>query len=113
MAKHYPNVWVDLCWAWSINPRAGEEFVRRFLHAVPINKLFGFGGDTMWPTSALAYAYQARQGLTRALEAEVREGELSEREAIEVAERLMRGNAYACCNIEGARKALKAVAGGQ
>ena len=106
MAKHYPNVWVDLCWAWSIDPYASGQFVRRFLHAVPINKLFAFGGDTFWPTSSLAYAYQARKGLTRALAAEVADGELTEREAIEVAERLMRGNAYACFDVEGTRAAL-------
>src|SRR5262249_52483256 len=45
LAKHYPNVWVALCWAWSIAPYGGADFVRRFLHAVPANKLFAFGGD--------------------------------------------------------------------
>ncbi|MBW3625860.1 MAG: amidohydrolase, partial [Armatimonadetes bacterium] len=106
MAKHYPNVWVDLCWAWSINPRSAAEFVRRFLHAVPVNKLFGFGGDTPWPTSALAYAHQARQGLTRALQGEVEDGFLTEREAMGVATRLMHENAYACFDMEGTRAAL-------
>jgi hypothetical protein len=79
LAKHYPNAWVDLCWAWSINPRHSAEFIRRYLHAAPLNKLFAFGGDTAWPTSALAYALQARRWLTRALEAEVRDGDLTER----------------------------------
>ena len=46
IAKHFPNVWVDLCWAWSINPYSATDFVRRFLHAVPVNKLFAYGGDT-------------------------------------------------------------------
>ena len=63
IAKHYPNVWVDLCWAWSIDPYSSTDFVRRFLHAVPSNKLFGFGGDTFWPTAAVAYSIQARRGL--------------------------------------------------
>src|SRR5205823_8613124 len=76
LVKHYPNAWADLCWAWSINPRAGVEFVRRFIHAAPANKLFAFGGDTRWPTSACAYALQARRWLTRALEAEVADGDL-------------------------------------
>ena len=48
------NVWVDLCWAWSIDLQSAD-FVRRFLHAVPSSKPFGFGGDTFWPTSAVAY----------------------------------------------------------
>lgn len=96
LVKHYPNAWADLCWAWSIDPHTGTDFVRRFLHAAPINKLFAFGGDTRWPTSALAYAIQARKWLTKALEAEVGEGELTEREAMDVATRVMRANQLGC-----------------
>ena len=68
LAKHYRNIWVDLCWAWSIDPYSSRDFLRRFLHAVPSNKLFAFGGDTHWPTSAMAYAIQARNEIRRALE---------------------------------------------
>jgi uncharacterized protein len=107
IAKHYPNVWADLCWAWSIDPYSSTDFVRRFLHAVPSNKLFGFGGDTFWPTSAVAYAVQARRGLQRALEAEIADGELTEQEAIAIARRLMRENQYACIDIEGTRAAIR------
>ncbi len=108
IAKHYPNVWVDLCWAWSIDPYSSADFVRRFLHAVPSNKLFGFGGDTFWPTSAAAYSIQARRGLQRALEAEVADGDLTESDAITIARRLMRENQYACFDIEGNRAAIRA-----
>jgi uncharacterized protein len=108
IAKHYPNVWVDLCWAWSIDPYSSTDFVRRFLHAVPSNKLFAFGGDTFWPTSAVAYSIQARRGLQRALEAEIAEGHLNEREAIAVARRLMRDNQYACFDLDGTRAAVRA-----
>jgi predicted TIM-barrel fold metal-dependent hydrolase len=107
LVKHYPNAWADLCWAWSINPRASSEFVRTFLHAAPANKLFAFGGDTRWPTSALAYAFQARRWLTRALEAEVADGSLSETEAMGLATRLMRDNQRACFDLEGTRTAIK------
>jgi uncharacterized protein len=107
LAKHYPNVWVDLCWAWSIDPYSAGDFVRRFLHAVPVNKLFAFGGDTSWPTSSAAYAFQARRWLTRALEAEVAVGDLTERQAIAVATRLMRDNQYACFDVEGTRAAIR------
>ena len=65
LTKHYKNVWADLCWAWSINPYASSDFVRRFIHAAPINKLFVFGGDTRWPTSAAAYAFQTRFWLAK------------------------------------------------
>ncbi|MCB9151318.1 MAG: amidohydrolase family protein [Caldilineaceae bacterium] len=108
LAKHYPNVYADLCWAWSINPYSASDFVRRYLHAAPINKLFAFGGDTHMPVAAVAYARQARQWLTRALEAEVREGLLSEAQAIGVASRIMHDNQYACFDVEEKKAILQA-----
>jgi predicted TIM-barrel fold metal-dependent hydrolase len=99
LAKHYPNVYVDLCWAWSIDPYSASDFVRRYIHAAPANKLFIFGGDTFWPMGAVAYAYQARQWLTRALEAEVQERLLTEVQAIGLAQRFLRENQYLCFHI--------------
>lgn len=96
LVKHYANAYADMCWAWSIDPHTSEAFVRQFLHAAPANKLFIFGGDTGWPHAAAAYAWQARRGLTRALQAEIGAGFLSEPQAISLAQRWMRDNAYAC-----------------
>jgi len=106
VAKHFPNVWVDLCWAWSLDPHTTCDFVRRMLHAVPVNKLFAFGGDDRWFTSSLGDSWQARRWLTRALEAEAAEGDMTEREAIDVARRLMFENQYACFDVEGTRRAI-------
>ena len=82
-----PNVYADLCWAWSINPYSSMEFVRRFIHAAPANKLFLFGGDTGYPGAALAYAKQARAWFTRAMQAEISDGLLTENQAIDLARR--------------------------
>lgn len=92
VAKHFPNVYADLCWAWSIDPLSTADFVRRWLHAVPVNKLFVFGGDTFSPTQTVGYAAQCRRWLTRALEAEVAEGNLTEARAVQVATRIMSAN---------------------
>jgi hypothetical protein len=108
LAKHYPNVYADLCWAWSIDPYSARDFVRRCLHAAPANKLFIFGGDTIWPGGALGYAYQARKWFTRALQAEVDEGLMSEAEAMTLATRLMRDNQYECFRLEEKRRAVVA-----
>lgn len=107
LAKHYPNVWVDMCWAWSINPFAATDWVRRFIHAVPANKLFGFGGDSWNPLASVAYALQARQGLTRALEAELADGLLTEPQALALAERFLMTNQQECFDIEGTRQAIR------
>jgi hypothetical protein len=73
--------------------------VRRCIHAVPANKLFIFGGDTLWPTATVAYAHQARRWLTHTLQAEVDEGLLSEAEAIALASRYMNENQNACFRV--------------
>ncbi|MCC6169462.1 MAG: amidohydrolase family protein [Caldilineaceae bacterium] len=107
LAKHYPNVYADLCWAWSIDPYSASHFVRRFLHAAPANKLFAFGGDTSWPTAAVAYAHQARRRLTHTLQAEVDEGWLREDEAMALATRVMRENQYACFRVAEKQQTLR------
>ena len=96
IAKHYSNVWVDLCWAWSIDPFSSADFVRRFIHTVPVTKLLGFGGDTYRPTSSASYAIQMRHWFTRAMESEVAEGLLTEQQAKRVASRIMHDNQYDC-----------------
>jgi hypothetical protein len=107
LAKHFGNVYVDLCWAWAINPFASKDFVRRFLHSVPVNKLFAFGDDATTPSTAYAYAVQMRRWLTRALEEEVADGFLTTRQAIDNATQLLRGNQLACFDIEGRQRAVR------
>lgn len=106
LAKHFRNVHVDLCWAWSIDPYSSMDFVRRFIHTAPANKLLGFGGDTFWPTSAAGYAMQTRRWMTRTLNAEVTDGLMTERQAMTLANRLLHDNAYDCFDIDGARRAI-------
>jgi hypothetical protein len=108
LTKHYPNVYADLCWAWSIDPYSSSDFVRRFIHTAPANKLFAFGGDTRWPSGAVAYAQQARTWLTRTLQAEVTDGLLTETEAIALAQRFMVDNQYACFRLTELRKKFAA-----
>ncbi len=110
LAKHYRNIWVDLCWAWSIDPYSSRDFLRRFIHAVPINKIFAFGGDTHWPTSAMAYAIQARAEITRALESEIADGYMTERDAMAIATRIMRDNQFDCFDVGGTRANIQAAA---
>lgn len=106
LAKQYPNVYVDLCWAWSIDPFSSAHFVRQFIHAVPANKLFVFGGDTSWPAGALSHAHQTRRWLNRTLQAEVDEELLTEAEAINLATRFMRDNQYACFRVAEKKAAM-------
>jgi predicted TIM-barrel fold metal-dependent hydrolase len=107
VAKHFPNVWVDLCWAWTVNPRTTMEFMRRFIHGVPISKIFAFGGDTNTPTTSFAYSLQMRKWLTRSLQAEVSDGEMTERDAIDVATRILRENQLSFFDLAGKRNSIR------
>ncbi|HYJ12948.1 MAG TPA: amidohydrolase family protein [Thermomicrobiales bacterium] len=107
LAKHFANVHVDLCWVWALNPLASKGFVRRFLHAVPLNKLFAFGDDTGTPSMAYAYAVQMRRWLTLALEEEVGDGFMTARQAMDAGTRLLRGNQLACFDIEGRQRVVR------
>ena len=99
MAKHYRNVYLDMCWAWALDPYGASDFLRRYIHAVPSSKLFVFGGDTWYPDCTVGYAAQTRAWLTRTLQAEVLEGCMTEAEAMSLADRLMLLNARACYNV--------------
>ena len=109
LGKHYANVYADMCWAWSIDPYTSVDFLRKWIHAAPANKLFIYGGDTFNPVANVGYTMQARAGLNRALQAEVDDGLVTEKEAIALAARFMRENAYDCFRIEAKRETIAGV----
>ena len=95
LAKHFPNVWIDLCWTWIIDPEACVRFVREFLTTVPSNKLLPFGGDYFTVECVAGHARIARHGIARALSELVDSGWLREEEAGALVPRLFHGNARA------------------
>lgn len=93
LAKHYRNVFVDMCWAWIINPGASVRFLKEVLLAAPASKVFAFGGDYVTVETVTGHARIARQGITQALSELVDEGWIRLEEVPRLAERIMRGNA--------------------
>lgn len=93
VAKHSPNVVVDLAWAWILTPIATSEFVQRFLTTVAPSKLLTFGGDYLTVETVVGHAELARRGLQAALEQLTVERLLSSDEALALVPQLMRGNA--------------------
>ncbi len=94
LAKHYPNAFIDLCWAWIINPMASIRFVKEFIKAAPANKLFTFGGDYTVVEMVPGHARMARRGLAQAISELVDEGWIDSENVDELIERLMRGSAH-------------------
>ena len=92
IGKEFPNVWLNLCWAWTMNPVTMEATLDSWLASVPHNKIFGYGGDTGSPVCEYGYAQQARTGIARVLEKWVARGDMTVEDAKEVAADIMLRN---------------------
>jgi hypothetical protein len=107
LAKHFANVYVDMCWAWIIDPRASLRFLEQFVTAVPSNKLFAFGGDYVVAEPVYGHLRIARDGIARALSELVEEAYLTTPEALAIARRILRENALEVFRVEEKRSRVR------
>jgi hypothetical protein len=101
IGKQVPNVWLNLCWAWTMNPVTMEKTLDSWLASVPHKKIFGYGGDTGSPICEYGYAQQARIGIARVLEKWIDRGDMSIADAKEVATDIMLRNGCRYHNLAG------------
>jgi uncharacterized protein len=92
IAKNYPNLWPDLCWAWAMNPTESARALSEWIDGVPFTKILGYGADTRLPWCNVGYSLQAKEGIAWVLEEKIARGFLSESTAREVADRIMLQN---------------------
>jgi predicted TIM-barrel fold metal-dependent hydrolase len=92
LAKLFPNVYVDLCWAHIIAPGACRRALHEFLETVPANKIMGFGGDYRMVELSYAHAQMARRNIARVLSERVQEAFCTEQEALELGKMLLHDN---------------------
>ena len=93
LAKSYSNAYIDMCWAWSINPLAAKDFLKKFILTVPNNKIFTFGGDDKIVENVIGHAFLARKGIAQALTELVTEDWIAISDALNLADNLMHKNA--------------------
>ena len=74
LAKNFPNVMIDMCWAHIISPEASVRALVEFLDSVPANKISAFGGDYLFVDGVYGHQYLAREDVSRALAIKVEEG---------------------------------------
>lgn len=92
IAKMFPNVTVNFCWMWIINPAAGRRALSEMLDTVPVNKIHGFGGDYIFVEGSYGHSVIARREITRVLCEKIEEGRFTEDYALKVADMLLREN---------------------
>ncbi len=93
LVKQYSNAYVDMCFAWMMNPVTAKDFLKKFLVTSPSNKIFTFGGDLRAVEMVLGHSMLAREGIVLAMSELVEEGWLSLDGVLNVVEPVMRGNA--------------------
>ena len=94
LAKHQPNVVVDMSWLVDGRATLGvSTSSQRFLTTVPATKLLCFGADYLTVENVVGHAELARRGLQRALEGSVADGWLTNDDALALVPLLMRDNA--------------------
>lgn len=67
MAKNFPNVTLDMCWAHIMSPRACVNTLLEWLDLVPYTKISGFGGDYCFVDGVAGHQLMARENIARAL----------------------------------------------
>jgi predicted TIM-barrel fold metal-dependent hydrolase len=95
LAKQYANAWIDMCWAWIMNPAACVRFLKEFIVTAPANKVLVFGGDYVPVENVYGHCKIARRGIALAISELIGDGWLAEEEAPALIAQLMHGNAEA------------------
>ncbi|MFC0472127.1 amidohydrolase family protein [Halalkalibacter kiskunsagensis] len=92
IVKNFANVYADLTWCYILSPTATKQLLSQMIEMVPQNKIIGFGGDYSQVEGTYAHAKLARKVLTEVLTEKVESGELTEQEACEFANNILRNN---------------------
>jgi hypothetical protein len=85
LAKNFPNVYLDMCWAHIVSPNASVLALEEWIDTVPLNKISAFGGDYLFVDGVYGHQHLARADVTRALTAKIEEGVFDADKAAEVA----------------------------
>ena len=100
LAKQFPNVSLDLTWVQVIVPSGAREGLSHMLDAVPVNKIHGFGGDYMVPVNIWGALEVARENIAHVLTDKIQTGCMTESEAVEIARKILNGNAQEIFDID-------------
>ena len=93
IAKGFPNVWLNLCWAHALSQTMARSTLDEWLDLVPANKIIGFGADQfLWLEWVVGDLIQARENIAAVLAKRVQAGIFTEEHALNVARMMLFDN---------------------
>ena len=101
LAKNFPNVYIDMCWAHIISPTASINALAEWLDLVPVNKISAFGGDYLFIDGVYGHVMMAKRNVCSSLTRKIEEGVIGVDRAAEIAEQLFFGNPLKLFKLEG------------
>jgi hypothetical protein len=101
LAKNFPNVFIDMCWAHIISPFSSINALVNWIDVVPANKISAFGGDYLFIDGVCGHQHLARENVSRALTRKVEDGVMDVDRAKEVAGMLFFENPQRIFKLEG------------
>jgi len=100
LAKNFPNVYIDMAWSAIISQSYTVRYLQEFIETVPNNKIMAYGGDSQTVEGAYGASILARETVELALTGMVKDGYLTEEEALDVANKVLRENAMSTYNLK-------------
>lgn len=92
IAKMFPNVYIDMCWAHMLSPKSSIESLSEYLDSVPHNKILAFGGDSHIIDGSYGHLMLARENVATVLAEKVACGAYTLEKAKEIAENIFYNN---------------------
>lgn len=95
LGKHYPNVWLNMCWMYVITMEGSRQSLSEWIDLVPAERLLGFGSDVGSPEFVYAHLVMARSCLADVLAEKVQRDFLSETVALDLVQMMLHDNGVA------------------
>ncbi len=92
LGKHYPNVWLNMCWMYVITMAGSRQILSEWIDLVPAERLLGFGSDVGFPEFIYGHLVMARACLADVLAKKVQRDFLSKEMALDLARMMLRDN---------------------
>jgi hypothetical protein len=92
LAKNFQNAYLDMCWLHIISRKAAKDFLEEAIEAVPLNKIFGFGGDFEYVEGTYGHIKIAKQNISMVLAKLIEEERIDKKTALKIARILLYEN---------------------